>query len=93
MLVRIVLIQYVLMSVVCFVMFASDKRRAMRGKRRIPERSLHSMELIGGWPGALLAARCFQHKVRKRSYMWTLYAIACAHLVLFMLLFWAATRP
>jgi uncharacterized membrane protein YsdA (DUF1294 family) len=58
-----------LASVVAFVTHGLDKRSAMRGRRRVPEARLHLMELIGGWPGALVAMGLFHHKVRKPSYL------------------------
>ncbi|MCR9075898.1 MAG: DUF1294 domain-containing protein [bacterium] len=92
MLIKAVIIHYLLFSVVSALMHYADKRRAARGTRRIPERSLHSMELVGGWPGALLATRMIRHKTSKQSYMWKLYAIAILHAGGWMLLFWFATR-
>jgi len=37
-------------------------------KLRIPEATLHFLELIGGWPGAFVAQRRLRHKCSKRSY-------------------------
>ena len=45
---------YALVSIVTFVVYGFDKRRAVHGGRRVPERTLHGLELLGGWPGALL---------------------------------------
>jgi uncharacterized membrane protein YsdA (DUF1294 family) len=92
MLIKILLLYYLVMSGVSAIMHLADKRRAIRGTRRIPERSLHSMELIGGWPGAIATTRWIRHKTSKRSYMVTLYAIAISHGVFWMLMFWFATR-
>ena len=57
-----------LSSLIAFVAHGRDKRAARRGRRRTPERTLHLLELIGGWPGALLAMTVFHHKTRKASY-------------------------
>jgi uncharacterized membrane protein YsdA (DUF1294 family) len=92
MLIKLVLLHYILLSIVCMVMLAVDKRRAIKGRRRIPERSLHSMELVGGWPGALIMTRMIRHKTSKPSYMWTLYAIAASHFIGLFLLGWFASR-
>ena len=53
---------YGLMSVVTFVAYGLDKRRARLGRPRFRERSLHGLELLGGYregrrPGARHAAR------------------------------------
>ena len=92
MLIKILLVHYALLSIVSACMHAVDKRRAIKDRRRIPEKSLHSMELIGGWPGALMMTRMINHKVSKRSYMWTLYAIVALHVVGWMVLLWWGTR-
>ncbi|WP_020471747.1 DUF1294 domain-containing protein [Zavarzinella formosa] len=54
--------------VVSFVMMAIDKRRAEQRQRRISERALHLIELVGGWPGSLAAQHLVRHKNRKLSY-------------------------
>ncbi|MFG0245553.1 MAG: DUF1294 domain-containing protein [Phycisphaerales bacterium JB052] len=92
MLIKILLLHYLIMSIVSAAMHAADKRRAIKARRRIPERSLHSMELVGGWPGAIMMTRMIRHKTSKPSYMWTLYAIAALHIVAIMLLMWWGTR-
>jgi uncharacterized membrane protein YsdA (DUF1294 family) len=58
-----------LASAVAFVMHGLDKRAAIRGRRRVPEARLHLLELIGGWPGALLAMLLFHHKTSKSSFL------------------------
>ena len=60
---------YVLVSIVTFVVYGFDKRRAVHGERREPERTLHGLEVVGGWPGALMGQMVFRHKPRKLSYM------------------------
>jgi uncharacterized membrane protein YsdA (DUF1294 family)/cold shock CspA family protein len=59
---------YVIMSGVTFIAYYIDKSKAGSGRRRIPESTLHLMELLGGWPGALVAQWSLRHKNRKISY-------------------------
>lgn len=73
---------YLLVSAVTFVAYGLDKRRAVRGGDRIPERTLQTLALLGGWPGALLGRKHFRHKTRKRAFSATLYAIALLHIAL-----------
>jgi uncharacterized membrane protein YsdA (DUF1294 family)/cold shock CspA family protein len=56
------------MSAVTFVAYAIDKSAAQAGRRRIPESTLHTFSLLGGWPGALLAQQRLHHKSRKTSF-------------------------
>lgn len=48
--------------------YADDKQRARSGSWRIPESTLHLLELSGGWPAAFLAQRRLRHKCSKKSY-------------------------
>jgi uncharacterized membrane protein YsdA (DUF1294 family) len=56
------------MSLVCFIAYGLDKRRAENGGRRVPERTLHVLAFLGGWPGALIGQRQFRHKTHKVSF-------------------------
>ncbi len=71
---------YLLASVVTFATYGLDKHKARVEKWRIKERTLHSMELLGGWPGALVAQRYFHHKWRKTKFMVVFWAIVTLHL-------------
>lgn len=70
---------YCLVGAVTFAVFGWDKRCAERGERRVPERTLHALELFGGWPGALLAMQVFRHKRRKPEFYVVTWAIAFGH--------------
>lgn len=77
-----------LASMVAWSVYALDKRRAKAGEWRITEASLHGFELIGGWPGALLAQHYLRHKTRKPGFQvvfWlivTLYQVAAILILL-----------
>ncbi|HBS28888.1 MAG TPA: hypothetical protein DEB06_05440 [Phycisphaerales bacterium] len=70
---------YSIMSAVSFGAMAIDKSKAASGGRRIPEKSLHTLEALGGWPGSLLAMKAVRHKSSKASYYLVTWAIAGAH--------------
>lgn len=74
-----IVLGYAVMSAVTFCAYALDKARARRGGWRIAEKTLHGLELLGGWPGALVAQRVVKHKRRKASYMLVFGLIVLAH--------------
>ncbi|QDU68548.1 DUF1294 domain-containing protein [Engelhardtia mirabilis] len=55
-----------------FALLGWDKRRAIRGGRRIPEARLIGLVYLGALPGLLLGMRTFRHKTVKRSFQWRL---------------------
>jgi uncharacterized membrane protein YsdA (DUF1294 family) len=67
-------------SLACLVAYAVDKRAAIRGRRRLRERTLLLLGLAGGWPGALVAQRLLRHKTAKASFQWKFRATVVLHL-------------
>ena len=59
---------YLAASAAAFAAYAWDKHAARNDKKRVAERTLHLLALIGGWPGALLAQRTLRHKTRKQPF-------------------------
>jgi uncharacterized membrane protein YsdA (DUF1294 family)/cold shock CspA family protein len=59
---------YLGLSAVTFVFYAKDKAAAKQGGQRTPESSLHTLALVGGWPGALYARELLRHKSSKKSF-------------------------
>ena len=73
---------YTLASLVSIYQYWSDKRSAEAGESRTPEKSLHWVELAGGWPGALIAQQWLRHKTRKVSYQVVFWLIVLIHQLL-----------
>src|SRR5688500_5597768 len=70
---------YAAMSLITLAAFALDKSRARRGRRRVPESALHTLELLGGWPGAMVGSQIFRHKRMNVRYEIVLWLIAAGH--------------
>ncbi|CAN7577756.1 DUF1294 domain-containing protein [Phenylobacterium sp. LjRoot225] len=63
-----VAVYLVAINLAAFAAFGLDKRRALRGGWRIPERRLLSLAAIGGGAGAAAAQRLFRHKTVKEPF-------------------------
>ena len=70
---------YATMSFLAIITYSVDKRRALDQKWRIPESLLHSIEVLGGWPGALVAQKQLNHKTKKTSYQVAFWLILIFH--------------
>ena len=55
-----------LINLDAFILMASDKSRARRGKRRIPEATLFLV--LGGSPGIIAGMYAFRHKTQHDSF-------------------------
>lgn len=62
-----------------FIAYAWDKVRAVDDEWRVAENTLHLLELLGGWPGALFAQQCLRHKTAKLGYQIIFWLIVMAH--------------
>ena len=70
------------MSLVAFAAYGFDKKRAGLGDRRVPEKTLHLIGFLGGWPGAYYAQRRFRHKTRKTPFLLVFWALVLLHVTL-----------
>ena len=75
------LLVYFSMSLLSIWQYSRDKHNAQTGAWRIPEKQLHTVELLGGWPGALLAQQLLRHKTKKASYQGVFWLIVLVHQV------------
>ena len=85
------LFTYLLISLITFIVYAIDKTKAHKNQWRIPEANLHLLELLGGWPGALIAQRIMRHKNKKESYQSMFWFIVILHIAAWCLFF--STTP
>lgn len=78
---------YVVNSMLTFLFYREDKYRANYKFWRIKERTLHLWELLGGWPGALLAQFICRHKKRKIRFLLVCWLCIVVNIsVLYMIL-------
>lgn len=65
-----------------FVLYGVDKRRAKKHLRRIPERTLLLLPLLGGSVGGILGMAAFHHKTRHWYFRIGLPAMLCVQTAL-----------
>ena len=59
------MIYLLILNFIAFVVYGWDKRQAKLQNRRISERQLIFLAVLGGTMGAYLAMRIFHHKTKK----------------------------
>ncbi len=62
-------------SLITYALYARDNHAAVSSRWRVPENLLHLGEVLGGWPGALLAQRGLRHKCSKPGYQFVFWLI------------------
>ena len=88
----VIAIIYAAMSIVTFAAFAIDKWKAVAGRRRLRESTLHLLEALGGWPGAIVAMRLVHHKTKDASYRPMHFLIIGVHVALWLIFGFLAMR-
>ncbi|MCC5824400.1 MAG: DUF1294 domain-containing protein [Planctomycetes bacterium] len=80
------LLWHIVATLVSFSLYGFDKRRSVRGGRRVRESRLHLVDALGGWPGGLVAMRVFKHKRRKQAFTRVFAMTVFVHLAALALL-------
>jgi len=65
----IMIVWLIFINLAGFAVCAVDKYKAIKGKWRIPERSIFGISIIGGSVGVYSALLLFRHKIRYRRFM------------------------
>ena len=69
-----------LASIASFLVYWWDKDAAKAKQWRTQEGTLHLIDLLGGWPGALIAQQLFRHKTVKASFQTTFWVTVLLNL-------------
>lgn len=78
----VLLVWLAVINLLTFIVYGADKRRARKGKWRVPEKTLFLLSLLGGSIGALLGMRVFHHKTKHWYFVWGIPAILLAQIAL-----------
>ena len=79
-------IYLLVINIVTFIVFAYDKRQAMRGGNRVREFVLLGLSFIGGALGGLIAMYVVRHKTSKWYFKFGLPAMIVLHIAVFVYL-------
>lgn len=84
----------IIVNVIAYVLMRIDKKRSRRrGARRIPEKLLLGISVIGGSIGAMIAMYTLHHKTRHRRFRYGIPAIAFIQFNILLLIFSTGTAP
>lgn len=76
------LIYLALINLVTLIVYGADKRKAKKGKWRVPEKTLFLLAIIGGSIGALAGMYLFHHKTKHWYFKWGIPAILLLQIAL-----------
>ena len=76
------IIYLIVINIIGFFIMYLDKQKARKRKRRIPEKTLFIVALLGGSFGTTLAMNTFRHKTKHWYFKYGMPAILILQLVL-----------
>ncbi|MDO4449365.1 MAG: DUF1294 domain-containing protein [Moraxella sp.] len=83
---KMILFWYVIMSIASFIAYYTDKQYAKTDDWRIPEKTLHIIDVLGGWIGASFAHKFLNHKATKAEFRGMFYITIIANIFGIMLI-------
>lgn len=83
---KLFLLFFAVWNVFVFCLYHIDKRRAVRGRRRISERALLWSAALFGGMGALAAMKTAHHKTQKPAFVLGVPLMAALQMMLFLVL-------
>lgn len=64
-----IVIYLIVINLMAFLAMFIDKRKAKKGKRRIPEKTLFILVALGGGIGGIAGMYTFRHKTKKTRFV------------------------
>jgi uncharacterized membrane protein YsdA (DUF1294 family) len=65
---KIAIIAFGALNLLTFIVYGADKLFAINGTRRVPEKILLALSIIGGGVGGSVAMELFRHKTRREHW-------------------------
>lgn len=82
-----VLAYYFLVNVIMYAAMCADKKHAIKGKRRVPEKYLYLLAVLGGGTAGLIAMVTKHHKNRHIDFVLVYTITAVLHCIVVLFLF------
>ncbi len=83
---QIAVIYLLLINLITFFYFGIDKMKSQLQKRRVSEKTLWVLALVGGSVGALVGMSFFRHKTKKMSFQAGVAVILAVQIVIIVFL-------
>lgn len=80
----ILIVAITIMSLITYLLYASDKHKAINREKRTPERTLLSFSILGGAIGGFLAMQITRHKTSREHWYFT--AVNVSFMILHILI-------
>lgn len=77
-----IMLYFIIINLVGLIAMRTDKSRAIKDKRRIPENTLFIISIIGGSVGTLIGMYLFRHKTKHVSFVVGIPAILILQIVI-----------
>lgn len=73
---------YIAINLIAFIIYGIDKRRAIKNRYRVPEKTLLALAFLGGALGAVLGMYTFRHKTRKLKFTVLVPVFLIVHIII-----------
>ena len=78
---------YFLINIIMYIIMSVDKRNAIKNRRRVPEKNLYLLAILGGGTGGLFAMVLKHHKNRHLDFILVYTITAILHCIVILFLF------
>lgn len=83
---RHIYIYLLIVNVIAFILYGTDKYKAKHHYWRISEKTLFALTIAGGGVGALIAMYVFRHKTKTPLFKWGVPIVLLIQILIYLLL-------
>ena len=86
-------VYFIIMNIITFILYFSDKQKAIKHRWRISETILIAFSLAGGSIGAFTAMKLFRHKTKHLKFKISIPFAVILHILLFIVIINKIIKP